>query len=393
MSHTVSRRNFLKGIGALGMLTVLSSCARTPQQAAAVGGGLPAISVWATYPTGTGTYNDLAALANMVSANGGTRVRLMTDNTGIGRLGPVINGTAQYGRVGDEYYYAFEGNDEYTSENWGPTPIRLVWTPPGNYGILTRRDSGIETVADIKGKRYPRLISSTSMNRKLEVALALGGLTTDDVEMVDIAYSEQAEAMKTGHLDVMYQNVVGGTIEELNSQYPIRWLDLSGGTPEQYKFWEELSPMSIPGEFQDGVGMKPGESCVNMRYSLPIIALEDRPKDEVKAILDLLRDNIDNHLTDTPDMDNFTPDSVMLVPMTVPFHEGSIEFFKEIGRWTPGLQRRQDALLEREKAMQKQWPIFWKENRDKDNARELWVEWKRENLPALPEVTDVETTT
>src|SRR5699024_8643478 len=218
------------------------------------------------------------------------------------------------------------------------TPIRLVWTPPGNYGILTRKDSGIETVADIKGKRYPRLISSTSMNRKLEVALALGGLTTDDVEMVDIAYSEQAEAMKTGHLDVMYQNVVGGTIEELNSQYPIRWLDLSGGTPEQYKFWEELSPMSIPGEFQDGVGMKPGETCVNMRYSLPIIALEDRPKDEVKAILDLLRDNIDNHLTDTPDMDNFTPDSVMLVPMTVPFHEGSIEFFKEIGRWTPGLQ-------------------------------------------------------
>ncbi len=233
MSHTVSRRNFLKGIGALGMLTVLSSCARTPQQAAAVGGGLPAISVWATYPTGTGTYNDLAALANMVSANGGTRVRLMTDNTGIGRLGPVINGTAQYGRVGDEYYYAFEGNDEYTSENWGPTPIRLVWTPPGNYGILTRKDSGIETVADIRGKRYPRLISSTSMNRKLEVALALGGLTTDDVEMVDIAYSEQAEAMKTGHLDVMYQNVVGGTIEELNSQYPIRWLDLGGGTPEQ----------------------------------------------------------------------------------------------------------------------------------------------------------------
>src|SRR5699024_10926820 len=147
------------------------------------------------------------------------------------------------------------------------------------------------------------------------------------------------------------------------------------------------------GEFQDGVGMKPGESCVNMRYSLPIIALEDRPRDEVKAILDLLRDNIDNHLNDTPDMENFTPDSVMLVPMTVPFHEGSIEFFKEIGRWTPGLQRRQDALLEREKAMQKQWPTFWENNRENPNARELWVEWKRENLPALPEVTDVETTT
>lgn len=390
MSQKVSRRTFLKGIGALGTLTALSSCARPAQVTAS---GLPAISVWTTYPTGTGTYNDLASLANMVSANGGTRVRLMTDNTGIGRLGPVINGTAQYSRVGDEYYYAFEGNDEYTSEAWGPKSVRMVWTPPGNYGILTRRDSGITQVSDIRGKRYPRLISSTAMNRKLEAALAVGGLSIDDVEMVDIAYSEQAEAMKTGHLDVMYQNVVGGTIEELNSQYPIRWLDLSGGTPEQYQVWTDTIPMTIPAAFEDGVGMEPGESCVNMRYSLPFTTMADRPKEEVKAIIGLIRDNIDNHLNDTPDMDKFTPEHVMLVPMSIPFHEGSVEFFQEIGRWTPELQRRQDALLEREKAMQKQWPIFWKDNADNDDVRELWVEWKRQHLPPLPEVTDVENPT
>lgn len=390
MSQQVSRRGFLKGIGALGMLAALSSCAKPAQTSAR---GLPAISVWTTYPTGTGTYNDLASLANMVSANGGTRVRLMTDNTGIGRLGPVINGTAQYSRVGDEYYYAFEGNDEYTSEVWGPKSVRLVWTPPGNYGILTRKDSGIVEVADIRGKRYPRLISSTALNRKLEAALAVGGLTADDVEMVDIAYSEQAEAMKTGHLDVMYQNIVGGTIEELNSQYPIRWLDLSGGTPEQYQVWTDTIPMTIPAAFEDGVGMKPGESCVNMRYSLPLTTMADRPEEEVTAILKLIEDNIHNHLTDTPDMDKFTPERVMLVPMTIPFHEGSVKYFKKIGRWTLDLQKRQDALLEREKAMQEQWPTFWEEHGESDNVRELWMDWKRTHLPPLPEVNDIENPT
>lgn len=390
MSQQVSRRGFLKGIGALGMLAALSSCAKPAQTSAR---GLPAIPVWTTYPTGTGTYNDLASLANMVSANGGTRVRLMTDNTGIGRLGPVINGTAQYSRVGDEYYYAFEGNDEYTSEVWGPKSVRLVWTPPGNYGILTRKDSGIVEVADIRGKRYPRLISSTALNRKLEAALAVGGLTADDVEMVDIAYSEQAEAMKTGHLDVMYQNIVGGTIEELNSQYPIRWLDLSGGTPEQYQVWTDTIPMTIPAAFEDGVGMKPGESCVNMRYSLPLTTMADRPEEEVTAILKLIEDNIHNHLTDTPDMDKFTPERVMLVPMTIPFHEGSVKYFKKIGRWTLDLQKRQDALLEREKAMQEQWPTFWEEHGESDNVRELWMDWKRTHLPPLPEVNDIENPT
>lgn len=387
MSQPVSRRSFLKGVGTLGMLAALSSCSRPAQVAA---NGLPGQSVWTTYPTGTGTYNDVASLANMLTTRSGMRVRLMAQDTGIARLGPVINGTAQYARTGDEYFYAFEGNDEYTSEAWGPQSIRQVWSPPGNYGVLVREDSGIERVSDLKGKRYPRLISSTSMNRKLEAILNFEGLTTDDVELVDIGYAEQAEALKTGHLDAMYQNIVGGTIEELNSQYPIRWLNLGGGAPEQYDTWEELAPNVIAGEFKNGVGLAPDEVGVNMMYSIPITSMADRPVEEVKEILYLIRDHFDDFKDATPDTHKFAPDKVMLVPMAVPFHEGSVEFFKEMGRWTPDLQQRQDALIEREEAMQKQWPEFWKEHADADNVRDLWRDWKRDNLPTLPSVNDVE---
>lgn len=390
MPQAVSRRSFLKGIGALGMLTALSSCAKPAQVTA---NGLPGQSVWVTYPTGTGTYNDVASLANMLTNRSGMRVRLMAKDTGISRLGPLINGTAQYARTGDEYFYAFEGNDEYTSEAWGPQSVRQVWAPPGNYGVLVREDSGIESVADLKGKRYPRLISSTSMNRKLEAILNFEGLTSDDVELIDISYAEQAEAMKTGHLDAMYQNIVGGTIEELNSEYPIRWLNLGGGTPEQYATWEELAPNVIPGEFDHGVGLAPGESSVNMMYSIPITTMATRPTAEVKKIIHLIRDHFEDFKDATPDTPKFAADRVMLVPMAVPFHEGSVEFFKEIGRWTPGLQRRQEALLAREAAMQKQWPLFWKEHGEEENVRQLWRQWKRENLPPLPPVTDAGTST
>ena len=40
--------------------------------------------------------------------------------------------------------------------------------------------------------------------------------------------------------------------------------------------------------------------------------------------------------------------------------------------------------------MQEQWPTFWAENSEADNPSELWRAWKRENLPALPEVNDVD---
>src|SRR5699024_3351357 len=160
---TVSRRSFLSAMTAFGALGVLSACSQ-PGQATA---GRSKQSVWVTYPVGTGTYNDVAAVANMLTSKTGSPVRLMTSDTGIGRLAPLMNGTAQYARAGDEYYYAFEGDNEYTSEIWGPQKIRLMWTPPGNYGLLVRRDSGIETPEDLEGKRVPNLVSSTSMNNKI----------------------------------------------------------------------------------------------------------------------------------------------------------------------------------------------------------------------------------
>lgn len=259
MPSSISRRSLLTGMTSLSALAVLSGCASGPRAT-----DRSEQLVWSTYNVGTGTYNDLAAIANTLTGKTGRQIRLMTSDTGIGRLAPLINGTAQYSRAGDEYYYAFEGNDEFASEQWGPQPLRQVWTPPGNYGVLVRKDSGIETVADLKGKKYPRLVASTSMNRKLEGILNYGGLTGSDVEMVDISYGGQIEAVKTGQLDAMYQNVVGANVEELASQYPIRWLDLGGNDQSRYETWEELAPMVIPGRFTDGAGMADGESAVNM---------------------------------------------------------------------------------------------------------------------------------
>lgn len=387
MTIHFSRRSFLAGAAGLAAAASLSSCAAGAP--AATNSALPRQFVWSTYRIGTGTYNDLAAVANTLTSEVGIPVRLMTSDTGIGRLAPLINGTADYARAGDEYYYAFEGNDEFASEMWGPQRLRQVWTPPGNYGVLVREDSGIETVSDLEGRRYPRLTASTSMNRKLEAILNYGGLTGEDVVQVDISYSEQVEALRTGQLDALYHNTVGSNIEELASQYPVRWLDLGGDDESRYSTWEELAPMVRPGEFTDGAGMEPGESAVNMQYTIPLTTLADRPADEVAQLIDYIDELFDHFKDVTPDAQNFHRDVVLLDPMVVPFHESSVAFFERIGRWTPDLQARQDALLEREELMADAWPSFLENNSDAEDLAQRWVDWKYENLPSLPSVDDV----
>jgi uncharacterized protein len=390
MPFTPTRRSFLTGLGAFAALGTLAGCSSqaTPVSSASAN-GLPEQMVWTTYGAGTGTYNDVAAIANTLTQREGVRVRLMTSDTGIGRVAPLINGTAQYSRIGDEYYYAFEGNDEYASETWGPQPLRQVWSPPGNYGVLVREDSGIEKVEDLAGRRYPRLVASTSMNRKLEAILNYGGLTPNDVQLVDISYSEQTEAMKTGQLDAMYQNVVGSNVEELASRYPIRWLDLGGDDPTRYETWETLSPMVQPGKFTDGAGMADGESAVNLQYTLPLTTLSDRPVSEVRSLLEALHRHFDRFKNATPDAHKFAADQIMLTPLVIPFHEGTVQFLQEFGRWTPDLQARNDALLDREEKMVEAWPGFWAQHAQADDVSERWRNWKSEKLPALPPVNDL----
>lgn len=380
MPRTLSRRDFLLGSASASALALLTGCSASSSTVA----GAPRQSVWSTYQVGTGTYNDLAAIANTLTGQAGVQVRLMTADTGIGRLAPMINGTAHYARAGDEYYYAFEGDDEFASAQWGPQPMRLVWTPPGNYGVLVRQDSGIETVADLRGRKYPRLVASTSMNRKLEAILNYGGLTPADVNLVDIAYGEQIEGIKTGQLDAMYQNVVGANVEELAAQYPIRWLDLGGNDPSRYETWDELSPMVTPGRFTGGAGMTGDESAVNMRYTLPLTTLADRPAEEVARLVTDLHRYFEHYRDATPDAEKFAVDQIMTSPLVIPFHEGVIDLLKEHGRWDASVQRRQDALLEREQLLAEAWPPFWEQHSGDEDPARAWRDWKREHLPALP---------
>lgn len=383
MPRTLNRRAFLAAAASLPVLTGVAGCS-----SAQSAGGQSKQLVWSTYGVGTGTYNDLAAVANTLTQKTGRQIRLMTSDTGIGRLAPLINGTAQYSRTGDEYYYAFEGNDEYCSEQWGPQALRLVWTPPGNYGVLVRKDSGIETVADLKGKKYPQLIASTSINRKLEAILNYGGLTGKDVQQVAVTYSAQIEALKTGQIDALYQNVVGANVSELASQYPIRWLDLGGNDPSRYKTWEELAPMVKPGEFSKGAGLGKGETAVNMQYTIPVVARADRPKEEVAALVADMDRYYPDYKDTTPDAHRFGTDQIQLTPLVIPFHDAMVEFLTSRGRWSTDLQTRQDALLDRERRMREAWPEFWKDHKDAEDpkaTRKEWVAWKKSNLPALPE--------
>ena len=71
---------------------------------------------------------------------------------------------------------------------------------PEASAILVRKDSPIQSIADLKGKKLAYKRGSSAHNVAVK-ALRKGGLTPDDVEQLDLAPPDAAAAFKNGSID------------------------------------------------------------------------------------------------------------------------------------------------------------------------------------------------
>lgn len=347
------------------------------------GQGTQGMLVWTTYGTGTSTYADVAAVAEAVTTAGGPDIRVVTSDTAIGRVAPLREGQAQMGRLGDEYIYAFEGDYEFAGQEWGPQEMRVVWGAVAPHGLLVRDDSGIDDFEDLEGTDFPRITANPSVNNKLDAFLAYGGLTRDDVNEVEVDYGQQAEALETGMIDVLFHQVYGPNLYQLESVFDVRWLSLDEGADEQIAALEEVAPTVEIGDFTGGPGQAEGQSDTSLVYALPFATYADTDEDLVYETVSAIHDNFGAYENSTSNTHYWELTATDSEPKAVPFHPGAVRFLEEQGEWSAEDEARNQELLEREERLQDGWEEFADEAAGRDTfevARE-WTAWKDENIP------------
>lgn len=341
-------------------------------------GGIRDPFVISTYGSSTSTYADVAAVSDKVSVHTGARVRIITSDTGIGRMAALRSGAATMGRLGQEYAYAFEGVFEFANEDWGPQPNRVAWTPLSADGMLTREADGIRTPADLKGKRIPKITANPSVNGKIDAYLAYSGLTRDDVTEVNMAYGEQADAMRQGRIDAMYQGVYGASLYELASQVPVSWVELDPENSEGLEQVVKLQPSVNIGYFENAPGQDPGERSGGFVYSLPFAVDVSMDDDEVYEFISAVAETYPEYADITANTPRFNPEEVETVPKEVPFHPGFIRWLTEHDMWSDEAQAKQNELLDRGELLESEWDSFLEsENPDEDDLFAEWIDWKQ----------------
>ncbi|MDH3316086.1 MAG: TAXI family TRAP transporter solute-binding subunit [Gammaproteobacteria bacterium] len=205
---------------------------------------------------------------------------------------------------------------------------RLV---PFQITIGVRGDSGIRTVEDLRGKRFPAGFDATSFGERLFGAmLRTGGLSYDDVISVRVSdWKARGKAFVAGKIDVNALIVGSPTATRYAQLVPgFRAVSLTRGPGVEERLNKVLpgSRLAVvePAEGRAGIF----ESTVVLEYDKWLYAHKDTPDSKVTAVLKSLLQGKETLASVSKEFLKFDP-AKMYVDIGMPFHPAAEAFYAD----------------------------------------------------------------
>jgi hypothetical protein len=285
------------------------------------------------------------------SAKTGARVRVLPTSTGYDRSSWLNTGQGQISLVQpSDFFDQMEGLEGYVAKDAGPSDNRLAFvglvTP---WGYMVRGDSSIKTVDDLKkGTRTVFYSGSTFISNGIRALVAMAGLQESDIEKVEVGgYVANTKVLTEGRGEVTFTSPISGTSYEAEANpNGIRWLEISPSHPGFAKY-RALSPGYVIATTISGPKSAIGVTMDHAYQSNHVLA-EESP-DFVYNLVKWLDQNHDLYKEKFIHAKMLTIDNMvgyLEAGALVPFHEGTIRYLKELGKWNDKFQARQDKLVE-----------------------------------------------
>jgi len=229
--------------------------------------------------------------------------------------------------LGDSLDFAWKGEAEAGFKG-KLDKLRTVGAIYPNYvQIVASKESGITTLADLKGKRLsvgaPR--SGTELNAR--AILGAAGITYDDLGKVEyLPFAESVELMKNRQLDATLQSAGLGvaSIRDLASSIEIVVVEIPAEIVE--KVGQPYRTAKIPaGTYQGQDADVPTAAVQNF-----LVTHEGVPEETVYGMTKAIFDNLDALVSAHAAAKDISLDEAAANP-PVPLHPGAEKYFREKG--------------------------------------------------------------
>ncbi|HEX3709967.1 MAG TPA: TAXI family TRAP transporter solute-binding subunit [Pseudolabrys sp.] len=199
---------------------------------------------------------------------------------------------------------------------------------PQYYQLVVPADSGINSIADLKGKAITTQQRGNTGELITRQLLSVNNITYSDVKVSFVGYSDSVNQMKDGHAVAfgLGTQVPAGAIMDLAAARPIKLLDQSSS----YAGMKKLNPGYTLVTVKKGSYPKQDKDVKVIGYATHVFVSCKLPADEVYAMTKTLMDNTSTLASiakaiGEQKMADFAED------IGVPFHPGAAKFYKEHG--------------------------------------------------------------
>lgn len=252
-----------------------------------------------------------------------------------------------------ELAYMGKGEYEKVLGGKGADIVLLTSGAPGMNGCVVAEDSGIRKGKDLKGKRYAGIYAnSTGVTAQAQAFLANQGLTEKDVKMITVPGVTQAvQAIMDGRVDAAGSVLVGvGTTAELDASRGARFLSYDP-SPEAVKRMQQVYPYGYIIEVHPGpkmVGIKEDPTYL-MGWDIYLIGRGTLDDEVAYQIVKTLWEHDVEMGPIHPALKDWTKDKYVTPRASIPYHPGAIKWYKEVGVWSPEMEKLQQDLLAKRK--------------------------------------------
>ena len=295
----------------------------------------------------SGTYFPIGGLlANAISAAPGSRscdeggscgvpgliATAMSANGSVANVNGINGGTIESGfSQSDVAYWAHTGTGVFE----GQPPVEklraIANLYPESIHLIASADSGINSVADLAGKRVSMDEPGSGTLVDARIILEGWGMSEDDITAEFLKPSQAADRMRDGAMDAFFfvGGFPAGAIAELASQKAIKVIpidgDNAGGITEQYQFFsEDLIPAgTYEGQTADVTTLSVGAQWITSA---------DQPEELIYNITAALWNDKTRALLDAGHAKgkSITAETA-LDGIGIPLHPGAERFYKEAG--------------------------------------------------------------
>jgi TRAP transporter TAXI family solute receptor len=199
---------------------------------------------------------------------------------------------------------------------------------PQYFQVVVRADAGINTIKDIKGKSLTTQQRGNTGELITQQLLKAHGLSTSDVKISYVGYTDSVMQMQDGHAQVftLGTTIPSGAVMDLAAGRDIKLLDLGDSIDRMKKLNPGYTLVTVPA----GTYPKQTEPVKVIGYATHIVASCKLPEDVVYSMTKIMAQNVDAMAAVNKAISGLTPKD-MAQDIGVPFHRGAARFYQEAG--------------------------------------------------------------